>query len=211
MTARTLLLGDWNRWVRDPIDVLRLSLLAGAVGFAIAGDAFGAVLMAGAAVVAWAVRLVNLPRVYDLAFMLAISLQAWGEALGAYESFPSFDVIAHFSLPFFFAPTLYILLARLDLVPDPKDETHTRHYVGMFAVAFAFGAGLGAVWELWEWLSDHTLGSELQLGNDDTVGDLAADTAGSLCGAALLVAWARYGWGSVRRVPGVNVREDTEA
>ncbi len=208
---RTLLLGDWNRWVRDPIDVLRLSLLAGGVGFALAGDAFGAVLMGGAGIVAWAVRFLDLPRVYDLAFMLAISLQAWGEALGAYDSFPSFDVIAHVSLPFFFAPTLYILLARLDLVPDPKDETQTRHYVGMFVVAFAFGAGLGAVWELWEWLADHTLGSDLQLGNDDTVGDLAADTAGSLAGAALLVAWARYGWGSVRRIPGVNAREDTEA
>jgi hypothetical protein len=70
---------------------------------------------------------------------------------------------------------------------------------------------MGALWEMWEWLSDHWLGSELQLGNDDTVGDLTADTLGSLCGAALLVVWARYGWGSVRRIPGENRYEDTEA
>jgi hypothetical protein len=29
--------------------------------------------------------------------------------------------------------------------------------------------------------------------------------------AALLVCWARYGWGSVRRVPGENRYEATEA
>jgi hypothetical protein len=51
----------------------------------------------------------------------------------------------------------------------------------------------------------------LQLSNDDTVGDLIADSLGSLCGAALLVCWARWGWGSVRRIPGENRFEDTEA
>lgn len=211
MTVRTLLLGDWHPWLRDPIDVLRLTLAAGAAAFAVGGDASGAALMAGAFAIAWAVRLVNLPRAYDLAFMLALALQAWGEALGAYDSFPAFDLIAHFLLPFFFAPTLYIVLARLDLVPDPKDETHLRHYAGMFVVAFAFGVAMGGLWELWEWFADHTLGTELQLGNDDTVGDLAADSAGSLAGAATLVVWARHGWGSVRRIPGENRFEDAEA
>ena len=211
MTLRTLVMGDWHPWLRDPIDVLRYTLVLGAVGFLLAGDSGGAILLAGAAAVAWAVRFVMLPRAYDLAFMVAITLQAWGEALGAYDALPWFDNVAHFTLPFFLAPTLYIVLARLDVVPDPKDETHLRHYAGMFIVTFALGGALGALWEMWEWLSDHSLGSELQLGNDDTVGDLTADTLGALCGAALLVVWARYGWGSVRRIPGENRYEDTEA
>ena len=49
MTARTLLLGDWNRWIRDPIDVLRLLLAIAAVGFLAAGDTSGAALLGGAA------------------------------------------------------------------------------------------------------------------------------------------------------------------
>jgi hypothetical protein len=204
-------MGDWHPWVRDPIDVLRLALVGGALGFLLAGNASGAALLGGAAVLAWAVRLVNLPRAYDLAFMVAITLQAWGEALGAYDVLPWFDNVTHFTLPFFLAPTLYIALARADVVPDPKDGTHTRHYVGIFVVALALGIALGGVWEIWEWVSDHVFGSQLQLGLDDTVGDLVADTAGSLCGAALLVCWARYGWGSVRRIPGENRFEDTEA
>ncbi len=96
-------------------------------------------------------------------------------------------------------------------MPDPKDGTHLRHYVGMFVVAFSFGVALGGLWEIWEWVSDRTFGSSLQLGVDDTVGDLIADSAGSACGAALLVLWARYGWGSVRRIPGENRYEATEA
>jgi hypothetical protein len=211
VTTRTLILGDWSRWIRDPIDVLRVLLLAAAVGFLLAGDSSGTVLLAGASAVAWAVRPLQLPRVYDACFVVALTLQASGEALGAYDAIPWFDVVVHFSLPFFLGPTLYIALARADVVPDPRDVDERHHYAGVFVVALALGIAMGALWEIWEWVSDHTLGSHLQLGLNDTVGDLVADTAGSLCGAVLLVCWARYGWGSVRRIPGQNQYEDTEA
>jgi hypothetical protein len=211
MTARTLVLGDWNPWIRDPIDVLRALLVAAALAFLAAGDPEGAALLGGAGALAWAVRPVQLPRAYDACFVIALALQATGEALGAYDAIPWFDNVVHFSLPFFLAPTLYIALARADVVPDPKDSSERRHYFGIFVVTLALGVALGGLWEIWEWISDHSLGSSLQLGLDDTVGDLVADTAGSIAGAALLVCWARYGWGSVRRIPGENRYEDTEA
>jgi hypothetical protein len=211
MSTRELILGDWHPWLRDPIDVLRALLLAGAAGFALAGDPHGALLLGGAGVVAWLARFALLPRVYDLCLVLALTLQAWGEALGFYDSVSWFDNVVHFSLPFFGGPTVYIVLARLDVVPDPKDETGVRHYVGIGIVAFALGVALGGLWEIVEFFSDNTLGSRLQLGNDDTIGDLIADSLGSLCGAALLVCWARWGWGSVRRIPGENRTEDAEA
>ena len=211
MTARTLVLGDWNSWIRDPIDALRALLVVAAIAFLAAGDTKGAALLGGAAVLAWAVRPVQLPRAYDACFVSALTLQALGEALGAYDAIRWFDSVVHFTLPFFLGPTLYIALARADVVPDPKDSTETRHYVGIFIVTLALGFALGGLWEIWEWVSDHSFGSSLQLGLDDTVGDLVADTAGSLCGALLLVCWARYGWGSVRRIPGENRYEDTEA
>ena len=75
----------------------------------------------------------------------------------------------------------------------------------------SLGIAIGAVWEIAEWTSDAWFGTNLSLGNDDTVGDLVRDTFGSLLGAALLVAWARFGWGSVRRIPGVNTYEDVDA
>jgi hypothetical protein len=210
MTARGLVMGDWSRWIRDPIDVLRLLLLVGAAAFAIAGDPDGALLLGGAGAVAWLVRPVLLPRVYDLALVLALTLQAWGEALGLYDSVTWFDNVVHFTLPFFAAPTLYIVLARLDVVPDPRDDTTGRHYAGIGIIAFALGVALGGLWEIVEWSSDNTVGSSLQLGNDDTIGDLIADSLGALCGAALLVCWARWGWGSVRRIPGESRFEAPE-
>ncbi len=210
MTAHRLVMGDWTPWMRDPIDVLRALLLCGAAGFAIAGDLDGALLLGGAGLVAWLVRPVLLPRVYDLALVLALTLQAWGEALGLYDSIAWFDNVVHFTLPFFAAPTLYIVLARLDVVPDPRDDTTGRHYAGIAIVAFSLGVALGGLWEIVEWSSDNTAGSSLQLGNDDTVGDLIADALGSLCGAALLVCWARWGWGSVRRIPGESRFEAPE-
>jgi hypothetical protein len=210
MTAHRLVMGDWHPWFRDPIDVLRALLLAGAVGFAVAGNVDGAVLLGGAGIVAWLVRPVLLPRVYDLALVLALTLQAWGEALGLYDSVSWFDNVVHFTLPFFAAPTLYIVLARLDVVPDPRDETTGRHYAGIAIIAFALGVALGGLWEIVEWASDNALGSSLQIDNDDTVGDLISDSLGALCGAALLVCWARWGWGSVRRIPGESRFEAAE-
>ncbi len=134
-----------------------------------------------------------------------------GEALGLYDTVDWFDSVVHFTVPLLGAPVLYIVLARLDVAPDPRDETHIRHYVGIAILTFALGGAIGAIWEIVEWTSDNLFGSELQESNDDTVGDLIADSAGALCGAGLLVAWARFSWGSVRRIPGENRYEETEA
>jgi hypothetical protein len=70
---------------------------------------------------------------------------------------------------------------------------------------------IGGVWEIFEWGSDELFGSNLSMSNDDTVGDLISDTLGAAAGGLLLVAWTKYGWGSVRRVPGTNRAEDVDA
>jgi len=209
--TRTLVLGDWTPLVRDGIDVLRLVILAGSVGFAVAGDVKGAVVLGLLGAVTVLARLVNLPRVYDLCLTLGMALQGFGEGFGIYDEIVRFDDLVHFTLPLLTTPVVYIALARLDVVPDPRDETHLRHYAGIFIVTFALGMAVGALWEIVEWRSDAWLGTALSENNDDTVGDLVRDTLGSLVGAALLVVWARFGWGSVRRIPGVNTYEDTSA
>ncbi len=210
MLTRRLVLGDWNPVIRDGIDVQRLAILAGAVGFALAGDAVNAAVLGFLGLVTLAARLVNLPRVYDLCLTAAMALQGYGEAFGLYDEFVRFDDLVHFTLPMLTTPVVYIALARLDVVPDPRDETHLSHYVGMFIVTWSLGIALGALWEIVEWRSDAWLSTELSLDNDDTVGDLVRDTLGALAGAALLVAWARFGWGSVRRIPGVNTHEEVD-
>jgi hypothetical protein len=210
MDGRTLLLGDWTPVVRDPIDLLRTSFLIGAVAFLALGKG-GALVLALAGIFAWAIRPLDLPRLYDLSVVVALGFAAWGEALRAYDAFPAYDIVTHVLVPMLGAPVLYIALARLEVLPDPAGKTERHHHLGIFVVTLALGLAVGAVWEIAEYLSDRVVGSQLQLGNRDTIGDLVADGAGALIGAALLVAWALFGWGSVRRIPGENRREEQVA
>lgn len=211
MDTRTLILGDWNPVVRDGIDVLRLVILGGAGVFAVRGDLGGAAVLAFLGGITVLARLVDLPRVYDLSLVLAMGLQGFGEAFGVYDRVVRFDDLVHFTLPMLTAPVVYIALARLDVVPDPRDETHLPHYVGIAVVTAALGIATGALWEVYEWRSDAWFGTSLSESNDDTNGDLVRDTIGAVVGAGLLVVWTRFGWGSVRRIPGVNTHEDTSA
>jgi hypothetical protein len=209
-----VILGDWPTapFLRDPIDLIRASFLVGALAFLFArepGSALTLIVPAGVAVLV--ARLVNLPRVYDLAFCLAMVLTGWGEALKLYDEFGWYDNVVHFLSPLFACQVAYIALARLEVVPDPRDEIGTHENWGLFAVTFALGVAIGGLWELVEWASDSWLGSDLQLSNEDSMGDLLADSLGSLTGAALLVLWSVQGWGSVRRIPGENRYEETNA
>ena len=209
--SRRLLLGDWNRVVRDPLDVLRLIFLAGAVAGIALGDAKAAFnLLLGFAILV-AARLADLPRVYDLALILALTLTQGGEALGLYDAVDWYDRAVHFLVPMAASQVLYLCLARLDVLPDPRQRTLPHHEIGMFVVTFSLGLAVGALWEVFEWTSDALFGSNLSESNRDTVGDLVADAAGAFAGGALIVLWAKKGWGSVRRIPGDNRAEDVSA
>jgi uncharacterized membrane protein YjdF len=138
-----------------------------------------------------------------------MGLTGFGDAFGAYQTFGDYDTVVHFLAPFFVAPVVYILLARIEVLRDMREESHGRHKLGIFVVTFALGLSVGALWEGFEWTADHVFGSHLQVGLNDTMGDLAADASGSALGGVLLVVWTLYGWGSVRRVPGENRGEQT--
>jgi hypothetical protein len=211
MDARTAVMGDWSRAVRDPIDLLRATFFLGAIVFLAAGEikGVGNLLVGGVALLI--ARAIDLPRMYDLAFTIAMIFTGWGEALGLYDLWKPYDNVVHFVAPMFCCQVAYIALARIEVLPDMREQFAPRHHAGIFTVTFALGAAIGGVWEIVEWSSDRAFGSNLSMGNDDTVGDLISDMLGSVAGGLLLVAWTKYGWGSVRRVPGENRAEDVDA
>jgi hypothetical protein len=211
MEARTLLMGDWGRAVRDPIDLLRAAFFAGAAVFAVLGELGGVANLLIAGVALLVARAADLPRLYDLGFTIAMILTGWGEALGLYDAWKSYDNVVHFIVPMLTSQVAYISLARLEILPDLREEFVPRHYTGIWLVTFALGVAIGGLWEILEWSSDELFGSNLSMSNDDTVGDLIADSLGAATGGVLLVAWTKYGWGSVRRVEGTNRAEDTDA
>jgi hypothetical protein len=211
MTTRTLVMGDWNRVLRDPIDLLRAAFFAGAAAFAVLGELGGVANLLVSGIALLVARAVDLPRLYDLGFTVAIILTGWGEALGLYDVWKPYDNVVHFIVPMLCSQVAYIALARIEVLPDMREDFVPHQYAGIFTITLALGVAIGGVWEIFEWLSDGVFGSSLQLSNDDTVGDLISDTLGAATGGLLLVAWTKYGWGSVRRVPGQNRREDVDA
>jgi hypothetical protein len=202
METRTLLYGEWHPVVRDPLDLARIAFVVGFLVMLLFGES-GAVNVGVAAAAVVGVRFLRLPRLFDLAFIVAMGLTGWGEALRFYDRFTYYDVLVHILVPLLGAPVVYIALARLDTLPDPSDARGSRrHLAGIFVVTLALGLAIGAAWEVLEWTSDEALGSELTGGEADTIGDLVADTVGAICGGVLLVVWTTSGWGTIRRLPG---------
>jgi hypothetical protein len=201
------------RWALRTADVLRGLLAAGLVVAAAAGDPKAVAVLGGGVAAALVVRAALLPAIYDLAFVAALAVQCGGEALGLYDAWGGFDTLVHVTVPALTAPVAYLALARLEVVRDLRDphgDLRGRGDAGVFVVTLALGLAVGAVWEIIEGLSDNVAGSSLQESVGDTNRDLLADGIGALLGAAGLVAWSRWGHGTVKRVRGSD-RELTDA
>src|SRR5436853_7508977 len=109
----TWLIGDWTPVVRDWVDVMRAAVLVGAIGFAFAGELANAVRLLITFFVMLVPRFLDVPRPFDFAFVLGMSLQAWGNGFGWFNSWGSYNKVVHFLLPLGVAPLLYLVLIRL--------------------------------------------------------------------------------------------------
>jgi predicted membrane protein DUF2238 len=205
MNGRRLLLGDWGRVIRDPLDVIRWSFLAGAIATLALGDAAASLRLFLTFLGTLAVRRLALPRPFDAAFLVGMLLQAWGNTFHFFTTFDDYDKIVHFVLPLAVAPALYITLSRVEVVPDLAGQVRRHHCLGIAIVTFALGFSVGALYEIYEWLSNHLLGSHLHVGYGDTIGDLADDAFASALGGLLLILWGTRGWATTRRLPPARV------
>lgn len=150
-------------------------------------------------------RVKAMPLEFELILFAMIVLQlVIGETLNFYDNVPYFDKFVHFMLPFFlgFIATMFAYTMRVtgalkaSLVPT------------MFVV-FMVTLGIGAVWEIIEYLADVFLGTYLQGSHTasplvDTMNDLIVDTLGGVFGALLtLVFIRRNGKDRESRLPGL--------
>jgi len=197
-----VLVTDWTPLVRDLADVARLSLLGGTLLAAAAGDWEHSARFAVSFVVAVAVRRIDPPRLFDLAFMAAMTFQAWGHALGG-SATPGYRTITHAVVSLTLAPMLYLLVVRLRVLPELEDETRLHQRAAIAIVGFALGFCAGVLFELYLYLVDHAFGTQLGPPYSALIGRLAVDAGGALGGAALLVAWDSFGWGSRRRLAAI--------
>ena len=204
LTWQKLLLGDWTRIVRDPLDVYRILFVGGAVVWGLSGRPV-AILFAASAVLLLA-RLIDLPRFYDFSLIVVMVLVAWGEVLGLYDSWKGYDNVVHFTVPFLLTGMVYVLLVRLGVLPELSDLKQVHQKFGFFLTAVMLGMAIGAGWEIVEWSLDEWAGSNLVGTATDTATDLIWDTMGATLSAIVLTLWS-LGGHSLRRRPGAALAD----
>jgi hypothetical protein len=199
--TRKLLLGDWHPLVRDPIDVLRFALLIGAALLLILDKSLEAAPLATVLIVL-APRFLDLPRPLDLAVVVGMSLQAWGNLFDFFDRFGWYDDVVHFMLPMLTCAASYIALAQFQIVPRPGNDLR-RADLGVGLVTFLIGMGYAALYEIYEAGADWILGTDppLQDSLADTNTDLLFGALGSTVGALVLTLWYVRGYGVLRRLP----------
>ncbi len=171
------------------VDVGRATFVVGTLVLAAAGQRGALNLAAGAAIV-FAVRPLKLPRRYDLSVVLAAALLSWGNALDLYGRVINYDTFVHLMTQFLIAPTAYIVLARLGVVPGTGDMAPRDLPRAIALITLALGLSMGALWEITEWSLDAGLGTSLVHGEADTATDLLADALGAAIGGIRLAAWS---------------------
>lgn len=198
--ARHLLLGDWNPIIRDPVDVLRAALLVGAALLIIFDKNVEAAPLVTVLIVLLP-RLLDMPRLFDLAVVVAMSIQAWGNLFDLFDRIHGYDKVVHFLLPMLTSAATYIALVRLDVVLDPARRVLHRQELGTFLITFLIGLGYASLYEIYEFFADAVLGTTLQKSLGDTNGDILAGAIGAACGGALMLLWTYRGWTVTRRLP----------
>ena len=204
VTWQKVVLGDWSRWVRDPLDVARLVFIGATIVWGMTGNPVTGLV--GASIVLVIARAASLPRFYDFSLIVVMTLLSWGEVLGVYDSWRYYDNVVHTTVPLLLTGVVYVLLMRLDVVPELQDLERLAQRIGFFLTVLMMGMAIGAAWEIVEWVLDSTSGSHLIISTTDTATDLIWDTIGSAGSATILVLWS-LGHHSLRRRPGIALAE----
>lgn len=167
----------------DSVRVLgALSILVSAVWFGPVEVALFLLVLLGLLVP----RVLALPVVLDLSLGVTLLAGGWFAVFDVFEAVGPLDLVVHLVANGLLAVTAYLLLVRLRALPDPADAGPARHRTGTVVVTTALGALLGLLWELGEWAGHTYFDDGINVGYEDTLGDLVSGATGSLVGGVLL-------------------------
>ncbi|PZR54391.1 hypothetical protein DNL40_04300 [Xylanimonas oleitrophica] len=180
-----------------PGDVVRavaaVSVVVGLARFGVIAGALFLLVLGGA----FLARALALPTALDVGFGGTMLVAAWAAQLDWYLAISWLDLVVHAVATGLVAAVAHRLLVRLGAAPPvegppldaPPVRRERRPRLGAGVLTAAAGTALATLWELGEWAGYTYLDSRIQVGYDDTVGDLAAGTAGAVV-AGVLVARA---------------------
>jgi hypothetical protein len=218
---RKLLFGDWTPVLRDPLDLLRLSFAVASAGFLVTGHPAIAWHMFVDFLIVVAAGRLNMPRLFDLLFVLGWATQSWGNAAGLFDLNKctniqlgksnhlclGYDNFVHLVIPLTSIAPIYVLGLRLGVLPDISQETTWRPRLGTVLFAVLGVMAIEYVNEIWEYIAVNWLGLNLQIGYSDTIHDLALGVAGSVLGGVLLWVWAANRWPTQREPVSLGITQ----
>ncbi|MGD6979352.1 MULTISPECIES: hypothetical protein [Citricoccus] len=167
--------GRWTGLVADAAAVLTVvSLLAGLLDGAVAVALFALVLLGHVVI-----RLAPLRPAVQAATAVALPAAAWAAMADAYQRVSWLDIAAHFAVTGLLAVLVAAGVYRAGWLRPGGAAA------GTVLLATALGVLLAVAWEFGEWVGHTHLDPAIQVGYDDTIGDLAAGLAGSLTAGVL--------------------------
>lgn len=210
---RRMLFGDWTPVLRDPLDLIRLSFAVASLGFLLTGHLAIAWHMFVDFLIVVAVKRLDVPRLFDLLFILGWATQSWGNAAGLFNLNHctniqlgranhvclGYDNFVHLVIPLTSIGPVYVLGLRLGVLPDVSKETTWLPRFGTVLFAVLGVMSIEYLNEIWEYIAVNWLGLGLQIGYSDTIHDMALGVAGSAAGGVLLWVWAARRWPTQRK------------
>lgn len=151
-----------------------LSLVAGTLDGVVAVALFALVLLGQVLV-----RLAPLRPAVQAGTAGSLLAAAWAAMADAYQLVSWLDVLAHFAVTGLLAVLSTTAVYRAGWLRAGPGAA------GTVLLATALGVLLAVAWEFGEWLGHTYLDPAIQVGYDDTIGDLAAGLAGSAAGGVL--------------------------
>ena len=117
------------------------------------------------------------PEMEGLAVLFVFASLFLGEVHGYYVRFWWWDLVLHAASGLLLGILGFLLVYVLNQKPDLGLDMKPG-FVALFA--FMFSLGLGALWEIFEFWMDSTLGTTMQKSLRDTMFDLIVDALGAL-------------------------------
>jgi hypothetical protein len=176
---------------RRTADVFRAAVLVSCIGMLVQGSFGAAIGFAVVSGVLLAARVLEVPPLFDAAFCLALLVAVWAAEQKWYTSIVWMDEVVHFVATGATAAASYLMLARLEMLPDAAEQLRAARSFSLVLLVTILGLGLAAVWEFLEWISQQIAPKDTVVGYTDTVADLALGGAGALVAGLVLLLWVR--------------------
>ncbi|MGA8209537.1 MAG: hypothetical protein WB441_14700 [Nocardioidaceae bacterium] len=179
------------RAARLVADVLRGATLLSALATVVFFGGHGVVIFVVLFAVLLLPRFLEVAAPFDAAFCATMLVAAWAEQQNWYVTVSWVDEVVHSVTPGAAAVATYLMLARLDVMPDVREHMGSTRRFSLVVLVVFVGLGLATLWEFYEWVAEQLAPQATQVGYDDTISDLALGGAGSLVAGVLLVTWFR--------------------